>query len=40
MTTLSPEVAVAPGAYEPPALPAEGKVLVEIELELYTLMLC
>jgi hypothetical protein len=40
ITTLSPEVAVAPGAYEPPALPAEGNALVEMVLELYTRMLC
>jgi hypothetical protein len=28
--TLSPEVALEPGAYDPPLLPAEGKALVEI----------
>jgi hypothetical protein len=39
ITTLSPDVAVAPGEYAPPALPAEGKVVVEIVLELYTLVL-
>ena len=39
MTTLSPDVAFAPGAYEPPALPASGNVLVVMEFSAYTVML-
>jgi hypothetical protein len=39
MTTLSPDVALEPGAYEPPAPPAAGNVLVEMVLAEYTLML-
>jgi hypothetical protein len=31
-TTVSPDVAVAPGEYEPPALPELGGVLVVIVL--------
>jgi hypothetical protein len=40
LPTVSPEVADAPGEYEPPALPAAGGVLAVMVLAEYTLMLC
>jgi hypothetical protein len=39
-TTVSPDVATAPGAYEPPVLPALGALLGVITFAAYTLMVC
>jgi hypothetical protein len=39
-TTTSPEVADAPGEYEPRALPAAGAVLTVMMLDAYTLIDC
>lgn len=38
-TTVSPDVAEAPGEYDPPALPAEGPLLTVMVFDAYTLML-
>jgi hypothetical protein len=38
-TTLSPDVAVAPGVYEPRTLPADGGVLSEMVFDEWTVML-
>jgi hypothetical protein len=40
LTTASPEVAAAPGEYEPPVLPAPGDLLTVMTLAEYTRMLC